>query len=972
MTAASTYRWDDADRLFDEALEQPPAERERWLAERCAGNSALHRQVEALLRADELAGRFLEVDGLRLAVPLMDEPDTESAAGGEIGPYRLVRELARGGMGVVYLAERADGQFEQRVALKLIKRGMDSDEIHRRFLAERQILARLSHPHIARLLDGGVSAAGQPYFAIEYIDGTSILEHCEARGLGVEDRLRLFLDVCDAVRYAHRSLVVHRDLKPSNILVTADGQVKLLDFGIAKLLGDGPDVGPGLTETGMRVMTPEYAAPEQVSGAPVTTATDVYALGAVLYELLSGQRAHRLDSRTPIEVARVVCEVDPAPPSGVAAGALHQRLRGDLDTITLAALQKKPERRYPTVERLAEDVRRHLDGRPVSARPDTWRYRATKFVGRHRIGVAAAVAIAFSLVAGLSGTVWQARVAAERARLATEEAEKERAVREFLVRLFSAASPRQSLGEDLTVRELLDRGRRDLDTALTAQPVVRARLLTAVAGVYAGIGQSPRADSLFAQAVTLTRTLPGDVDADLATALTGWAGNLMVQSHFDSAEALLREAVERLRRRDPDDPRIAGPLGSLGRVYTFTHRRAEAAATLREVLAIHLRHDGPGSPQVANALDDLGYELLRQGNLAGADSAVGSALATWRRLLEPHHPSLLWTLSNLSAVRLAQGDTAEAERMLREVIAGQERLYPEGHSELAHSLGWLGMQLAAGGRYAAVDSLIAPAMDTHRKLLGRDNSHVAMLVELLADAHYHLGDLEAAERDQREVVGIWRRAIGPEQRHTLSMLDRLASYVREQGQYEEAEQLAAEALAGRRKLLGDSHTDVALSLWTLGNLKRFRGGHAEAERLLREALAIRRAASPENRIETARVLGELGAVLNERGKPGEAEPLLREAVEILTALPGAGQVEMAEARRELGQSLALEGRYREGEQLMLEAHRALAERTDYWSRKARSATVDRLVELYRRQGREVDAARWRRVRDTPATPPSPR
>jgi serine/threonine-protein kinase len=732
------YRWEEADQLFDGALEQPLAERERWLTERCAGNLSLLRQVEALLRADELAGRFLEVDGWRLAVPLMEEPDSGAVAGGEIGPYRLVRELARGGMGVVYLAERADGQFEQRVALKLIKRGMDSDEIHRRFLAERQILARLSHPHIARLLDGGVSTAGQPYFAIEYIDGTTILEHCEVRELGVEDRLRLFLDVCDAVRYAHRSLVVHRDLKPSNILVTAEGQVKLLDFGIAKLLDDGPDAGQGLTETGMRVMTPEYAAPEQVSGAPVTTATDVYALGAVLYELLSGQRVHRLDSRTPMEVARVVCEVDPPPPSGVAAGALRQRLRGDLDTIALTALQKKPERRYPTVEQLAEDVRRHLDGRPVSARPDTWRYRATKFVGRHRIGVVAGAAIALSLVAGLSGTIWQARVAADRARLATEEAEKERAVREFLVRLFSAASPRQSLGEDLTVRELLDRGRRDLDTALIAQPLVRARLLTAVAGVYGGLGQVPQADSLFAEAVALIRTLSGDVDADLATALSVWASNLLVQSHFDSAETLLREAVERLRRRDPDDPGIAGPLQSLGRVYTFTQRRAEAEATLRETLAIQLRHHGTGSPQVASALDDLGYELLRQDDLAGADSAIGAALAAYRRLLPPQHPSLLWTLSNLSAVRLARGDTTEAERMLREVIAGQERLYPEGHPELAHSLGWLGMLLAAKGRYAAVDSLIAPAMDAHRKLLGQDNSHVVMLQEILADAHHQL------------------------------------------------------------------------------------------------------------------------------------------------------------------------------------------------------------------------------------------
>jgi len=289
-----------------------------------------------------------------------------------IGPYRVVRELARGGMGVVYLAERADGQFEQRVALKLMKRGMDSEEIHQRFLAERQILAQLTHPHIARLLDGGVSNEGQPYFAIEYVDGTAITAHCEARQLGVEQRLRLFLDVCDAVRYAHQNLVVHRDLKPSNILVTADGQAKLLDFGIAKLLRQ--ETGEtGLTQTGLRVMTPEYAAPEQVLGEPVTTATDVYALGAVLYELLTGRRAHHLQSRTPTEVERVICEVEPEAPSAVTTGALRKRLRGDLDTIALTALKKEPERRYPTVEQLASDVARFLGGLPVTARPDTWR-----------------------------------------------------------------------------------------------------------------------------------------------------------------------------------------------------------------------------------------------------------------------------------------------------------------------------------------------------------------------------------------------------------------------------------------------------------------------------------------------------------------------------------------------------------------------------------------------------------------------
>jgi tetratricopeptide (TPR) repeat protein/predicted Ser/Thr protein kinase len=961
VTERVADHWDEADRVFDRALELAPDDRGPWLDEACAGNAGLRTQIEALLLADAAAGRFLELDALRLAAPSLLGPEAEPAVGRPIGPYRVMRELARGGMGVVYLAERADGQFEQRVALKLIKRGMDSDEIYRRFLAERQILARLNHPHIARLLDGGVSAEGQPYFALEYIEGTTIIAHCETRRLDVDERLRLFLDVCDAVRYAHQNLVVHRDLKPSNILVTADGEVKLLDFGIAKLLGQEAGSETGLTETGLRVMTPEYAAPEQVAGDPVTTATDVYALGAVLYELLTWHRAHRLDRRTPAEIVRVVCEVEPEPPSAVAPGAYRRRLRGDLDTIALTALKKEPDRRYPTVEQLASDVRRHLDGLPVTARPDTWRYRAAKFVGRHRIGVAAGTAVVLSLVAGLAGTIWQARVAADRAWVASAEAAKERAVRDFILRLFQASAPGQSLGKDMTARELLDRGRRDLDTALAAQPAVRSELLSVVANVYAALGLAPQADTLFSQAVALTRTLPGNADVELAGVLTGWAANLIVQSKFDRAEPLLQEAIDRLRRRDPGDPRLEEPLRALGRIQTYTGNHARASTLLREVLAIALRHHGAQSWQVAEASDVLGYELLRQGNLPAADSLIGAALAIWRRLLQPDHPSLLWTLSNLAAVRRAQGNDAEAERLLKDVVAGQRRIYPNGHSELAHSLMELGMLLEAEGHYAEAESLTAPAVAVHRRLLGPDNDHAAMLLQNLAGFRYHLGKFEAAERDLREVIDIWRRTLGAGHRRTLSSIDELGVYVREQGRYDEAESLAREALAGRRKALGDSHADIARSLRNIGIVKRLKGEPAEAEPALREALAIARKALPAGPAVIVGVLAELGGVLNDLGRPTEAEPLLREALAASTKNPASTPYEASATQRGLGYSLTLQGRYAEAEALLLEVYRDLGAGRDYWSGKERGETLRRLVGLYSREGRPVEAAKYRRL-----------
>jgi eukaryotic-like serine/threonine-protein kinase len=651
--------------------------------------------------------------------------------GRRIGPYRVVRELARGGMGVVYLAERADGQFQQRVALKLIKRGMDSEEIHQRFLAERQILAQLNHPHIARLLDGGVSAEGQPYFAIEYVDGTGLTAHCDARQLGLEERLRLFLDVCDAVRYAHQNLVVHRDLKPSNILVTADGQVKLLDFGIAKLLGPGQRGEPGLTQTGLRVMTPEYAAPEQVLGEPVTTATDVYALGAVLYELLTGQKAHRLERDTPAEIARVICTTAPAPPSTMATPELRSQLRGDLDTIVLTALRKEPDRRYSTVDQLAGDLRRFLQQLPITARPDTWRYRSSKFVRRHRRGVAAAAAIALSLVAGLGGTGWQARVAAERARAASEEAAKAQAVSGFLIRLFQASDPGEARGQDLTAEELLDRGRRELDTALAKQPELRSELLTVVAAVYRQIGHGADADKLFSQAVALTRTLPDDVDSALAIRLTEWGDNLLNGEDAHLADSLLQEAVVRMRRARPDDPAVAKPTRLLARAEIYEGRPERGALLAREALALDLRHYGQGAVEVGEDLDALTEALLASRNLSGADSANRAALSIWRARLYPDHPTLLWSLANLASIQDQQGNDDQALELLIEVVAGQRRLYPNGHAELARTYMQLGELLAKHGRYAEAESVTVEGLGVNRPMLGANHSHIMMLQHFL-------------------------------------------------------------------------------------------------------------------------------------------------------------------------------------------------------------------------------------------------
>jgi serine/threonine protein kinase/tetratricopeptide (TPR) repeat protein len=440
-------RWQRIKQVWEAASERERQERAAFLSEACQEDDTLRRAVESLLAADEEAGTFLETPVFAAAAEMIAAEPGASLIGQRIGAYQIISELGRGGMGAVYLAERADAQFRKQVAIKLVKRGLDSQEILRRFHYERQILASLEHPHIARLLDGGTTADGLPYFVMEHIAGTPIDQYCDRHQLNTSERLKLFRDVCAAVQFAHQNLVVHRDLKPSNILVTEAGQVKLLDFGIAKLLH--PDLLSQTLEStalGARPMTPEYASPEQVRGAPITTASDVYSLGVVLYELLTGHRPYRFTAHSLEEMARVICEQEPEKPSTVISrtaetlGAddtertaltpemvsrtregqpekLRRRLAGDLDNIVLKALRKEPARRYASVEQLAEDLRRHLEGRPVIARSDTLGYRAGKFIQRHKAGVAAVLLIVVTLAGGMVATAWQARVArAERAR----------------------------------------------------------------------------------------------------------------------------------------------------------------------------------------------------------------------------------------------------------------------------------------------------------------------------------------------------------------------------------------------------------------------------------------------------------------------------------------------------------------------------------------------------------------------------
>ena len=583
-------RFQRCEELFHAALALEGAAREAFLEEACATDRGLRAEVERLLSAHARAGDFI---GSPAVAPPATWAGAEEWAGRRIGPYSIVRELGRGGMGAVYLAERADGQYQHRVALKLIKRGMDTEQVLTRFRSERQILASLDHPNIARLLDGGSTDQGLPFFAMEYIDGEPIDTYAGRAGLSVEDRLRLFLQVCGAVAYAHQNLVIHRDIKPLNILVTSEGTPKLLDFGIAKVLHPGGEETS--TVTSMRLLTPEYASPEQVEGRHATTVSDVYALGVVLYELLTGRSPYRLRSRTPQEVVEAVRTTDPERPSQAGDDEkVRRRLRGDLDTILLTALRNRHHRRYQSVEQLGADVRRHLEGMPVLARPDTFGYRAGKFVRRHRVPVAAGSLVVLALVAGTVATAYQAH----QARVAQARAERRFA----------------------DVRKLAHTVLFDYHDAIKdlrgARPV-RERLVHDALGYLDGLAREAEDDPTLQRELAAAYRRVGDLQVsdpsggDTEGASRSYAKALAI------SEALLRADSSAQARRDVASAALAlGSVvwerGNLGEGLAH----AQHARALLEPLVAAAPHDTDLRLQLSTATDRLGQISLEQGEIS--------------------------------------------------------------------------------------------------------------------------------------------------------------------------------------------------------------------------------------------------------------------------------------------------------------------------------------------------------------------
>jgi serine/threonine protein kinase/tetratricopeptide (TPR) repeat protein len=868
----------------------------------------------------------------------MNPPDDEretttSAIFGEspdlrIGPYKALKELGRGGMGVVYLGARADEQYQKRVAIKIIKAEVDRDEVVTRFRRERQILASLDHPNIARFLDGGTTEDGRPYFVMEYVEGKPIDSFCDRRALSILARVKLFRSVCSALEYAHRNLIVHRDIKPGNILVTAEGVPKLLDFGIAKLVNPGLS-GEAATMTGL-AMTPEYASPEQARCEPVTTVSDVYSLGVLLYKLLTGHLPYRFKTRQPLDILRAVCEDAPEKPSTAVGRTeeggrtltaeevsraregsperLRRRLSGDLDTILLMALRKEPSRRYPSVEAFSEDLRRYLEQLPIQARKATFSYRTGKFLARHRAGITG-VAVVILLVLGFSvSTVVQSRQL-------RRERDKASRVSSFLVDLFKVSNPSEARGNTVTAREILDKGAERIRGELKEEPEVRATLMATMGKVYNSLGL------------------------------------------FDKAEGLLRDALE-IRRRvlGHEHPEVAATMHSLAGVLLAKGDYAGAEALFREALSMRRKLLGNEHPDVASSLVGLADVLDDKGDYAGAEALFREALAMRRRLLGNEHPDVARSLIGLADVLDYKGNYAEAEALFREAIAMERKLLGNEHPHVAASLNSLAIVLYERGDYAGAEALYRESLAMQRKLLGNEHPEVATSLNNLADVLDEKGDYAGAEALYREALAMWRKLLGNEHPHVATSLNNLADVLDEKGDYAGAEAFSREGLALDRKLLGNEHRDVARSLRTLGQVLYHQHRLAEAEKAFRESLEIGRKALPPDHPDIAFPLIGLGNVLVAEGQALQAEAMLRRGLEIRRKTLPKDNPRVAEAESALGACLTRLRKFDEAESLLLDSYHILRSKPS-----ARLSTHDargQLIDLYITWGRPEKAREY--------------
>lgn len=803
----NSARWRRIEEVFNGALERPPADRDAFLASACDDDQELRDEVISLLAASKTADRYFSLLAAESGVPLASRPDP-SPVRKRVGTYRLVDLLGRGGMGAVYLAERDDDEFRMRVAVKVLPLGLDTEEARQRFRRERQILAGLQHPNIARLYDGGVTDDGTPYLVMEYVQGTRIDEYCDHHRLDVSHRLLLFLDVCDAVDQAHRNLIVHRDLKPQNILVTGTGRVKLLDFGIAQALDqERPEGGP-LTWAA-RPMTLAFASPEQIRGEAVTTASDVYELGILLYRILAGCHPYPVPLESLGEMERIIDEVDPPAPStaiehpagprtgkldsaeavaearSTSLSRLRRALTGDLDTIVRMALRKEPERRYPSARAFAEDVRRHLDGYPVSAQKDTLGYHAARFVARHKAGVGVGMTLAVLLLALATTLVrFSLTTRAQSLRIA-REAETTEAVSEFLVDLFRVADPFEGLGDTLTVRTVLDRGARELRRDSAVAPDVRAHMMSVVGEVYMALGLYVEAGDLFEENLAIRQQINGPDDSVTVDGMEALAWSYQERGRVLEADSLLREVLRIRELAGADSLEVAAIWAALARALREEGQADSASALAARALAVHRARLGPRHRSTVELMSSVAFMQRAAGDLDSAESLYREALVAFGKMEDRGGRSAATALNNLAFLLRQKDELEEAESLYRTALEHYASWRTPPETQVL--LGNLASVLFSQGKEEATLETLSRRLRIAREEWPQGGWRVGVATVSVGELFARTDRAEEAEPYMRAGWEIYSQALGPDHSWTLNVRSLFGAVLAQQGRYAEAE-----------------------------------------------------------------------------------------------------------------------------------------------------------------------------------------
>lgn len=806
-------RYQQVKALFYAAQELQPQARADLLLESCDGDAELRGAVEELLASAGKVEAFIEKPAYAvIARSLADDASPLSVEGKRIGAYVVVSKLGEGGMGAVYLAQRADDVYQKQVAIKLIRRSFDNADLLRRFYNERQILAQLDHPNIARLLDGGTTEDGIPYYVMDYVEGRPLLDYCDENSLSKDERLKLFRTVCSAVQHAHQNLIIHRDLKPNNILVTRDGTPKLLDFGIAKVFHANTDGQVAeATVTELRVMTPEYASPEQITGQHVTTASDVYSLGVILYQLLTGQRPYHFRSHLPQDIAKAICETEPERPSQAVSNLEVQTskskdnrksairnpklLRGDLDNIVLMALRKEPPRRYGTVEQFSEDIRRHLDGLPVIARRDTFGYRTGKFVKRNRYAVTAAAVVVLLLLAGVVGIIRQNRIAtAERDRAQKEKVKAER-INKFFQDMLARANaswyaPGSGKKQDVTVIDALNEASAKIENELNDEPEVKAEILTTIGDTYGGLGRSDLSERPFELALNLRRGLFGNNHIKVAESLYYLAGPKSLSGKYAEAEGLYKQALDIQRQRPNEGNNLPYMLLDYGSLLKGKGDNDAARDHFREALAIFQQRNGPDHLTVGVALEYLAHINEARGDVDKAEAEYREAI---RLFGNAENTTLARMHVRLGLILVTKKSYSEAELQLRRALEISLLSYDQNHWNAVSVKMHLANLACLRGECARAKTELENILAEQKNYLSEDSRELHSVTYYMGIVLTLNGEPKRGENYLRESLRIYEQLSQKSPRGAASLNGALGDCLLAQRRYAESEALLLEA-----------------------------------------------------------------------------------------------------------------------------------------------------------------------------------